>query len=86
MQSQQRVLKRKLEDAEEEATKARGELVAREAKVHRLQKELRLSEEREQKSFVREMKDLEESNQDVLLVPKGVPKELEGVFQLAPNE
>ena len=63
-------------------------LVAREAKVHRLRKQMRLAEEREEAAVREELSAIAESPkaspvlEEFLLMPKGELNELEGTLQL----
>jgi len=75
-------LKRKLEEAEEKVTEAMTH-------VHRLRKQLRVAEEREEKTITKEFTALQEfpsevseDPSDFLLEPEGEPSEIVEVFQL----
>jgi hypothetical protein len=82
LRAQRRKLKRKLDEAEEKVTEAM-------ATVHRLRKQLRVAEEREEEAISKEMTELRDvaplvvkTPTECLLVPEGEPSELEEVFQL----
>jgi hypothetical protein len=82
LREQRRRLKRKLEEAEEKVTEAM-------AHVHRLRKQLRVAEEREEKAITKEFTALQElpsevseNPSDFLLEPEGEPSEIAEVFQL----
>jgi hypothetical protein len=82
LRAQRRKLKRKLDEAEERVSEAM-------AHVHRLRKQLRVAEEREEKAIHKEMSELREiaplvakTPTDCLLEPEGEPSELDEVFQL----
>jgi len=82
LREQRRRLKRKLEEAEEKVTEAM-------AHVHRLRKQLRVAEEREEKAITKEFTALQElpsevseNPSDFLLEPEGEPSEVAEVFQL----
>lgn len=85
LRNQRRALKRKLDEAEEKVTEAM-------ARVHRLRKQLRVAEDREEKSISKEFAELQklpsegpgalEATSDCLLEPEGTLGELDGVFQL----
>lgn len=85
LRNQRRELKRKLDEAEEKVTDAMS-------RVHRLRKQLRVAENREEKAIGKEFAALQELPLDgpgaleapaeCLLEPEGTSEELEGVFQL----
>jgi len=85
LRNQRRALKRKLNEAEEKVTEAMS-------RVHRLRKQLRVAEDREEKSIGKEFATLQklpldgpgalEATPDCLLEPEGTLGELDGVFQL----
>lgn len=82
LRNQRRRLKRKLEEAEEKVTEAMTH-------VHRLRKQLRVAEEREEKAITKEFTALQElpsevseGPSDFLLEPEGEPSEIAEVFQL----
>jgi len=82
LREQRRRLKRKLEEAEEKVTEAMTH-------VHRLRKQLRVAEEREEKAITKEFTALQElpsgvseNPSDFLLEPEGEPSEIAEVFQL----
>ena len=82
LREQRRRLKRKLEEAEEKVTEAMTH-------VHRLRKQLRVAEEREEKAIAKEFTALQELPSEVsevpsdfLLEPEGDPSEIAEVFQL----
>ena len=85
LRGQRRKLKRQLDEAEEKVTEAM-------TRVHRLRKQLRVAEDREEKAISKEFKELQalpsegpsalSASSDCLLVPEGTPGELDGVFQL----
>jgi len=85
LRSQRRKLKRQLDEAEEKVTEAM-------TRVHRLRKQLRVAEDREEKEISKEFVALQklplegagalEAPAECLLIPKGTAEELEGVFQL----
>jgi len=82
LREQRRRLKRKLEEAEEKVTEAMTH-------VHRLRKQLRVAEEREEKAITKEFTALQElpsevseNPSDFLLEPEGKPSEIAEVFQL----
>ena len=89
LRSQRRQLKRKLDDAEERVTEAM-------AHVHRLRKQLRAAEEKEDKAISKEFVELQKlapavregtsASAEFLLEPEGEPLELDGVFQLPLSE
>ncbi|KAK0892749.1 hypothetical protein LTR91_023857 [Friedmanniomyces endolithicus] len=85
LRSQRRKLKRQLDEAEEKVTEAMS-------RVHRLRKQLRVTEDREEKEISKEFVALQklpsegagalEAPAECLLVPEGTVEELEGMFQL----
>jgi len=82
LREQRRRLKRKLEEAEEKVTEAMTH-------VHRLRKQLRVAEDREEKAITKEFTALQELPSEVsevpsnfLLEPEGEPSEIAEVFQL----
>jgi len=82
LREQRRRLKRKLEEAEEKVTEAM-------TYVHRLRKQLRVAEDREEKAITKEFTALQELPSEVsevpsdfLLEPEGEPSEIAEVFQL----
>jgi len=85
LRSQRRKLKRQLDEAEEKVTEAM-------MRVHRLRKQLRVAEGREEKAISKEFAALQElpsegpealeAPADFLLEPEGNPEELANVFQL----
>jgi len=81
LREQRRRLKRKLEEAKEKVTEAM-------TYVHRLRKQLRVAEEREEKAITKEFTALQElpsevseDPSDFLLEPEGEPSEIAEVFQ-----
>ena len=85
LRSQHCKLKRELDEAEEKVTEAM-------TRVHRLRKQLRVAENREEKAISKEFAALQElpshgpgtlePSPECLLVPEGTTQELEAVFQL----
>ena len=85
LRSQRRKLKRQLDEAEEKVTEAM-------TRVHRLRKQLRVAEDREEKAISKEFAALQElpssgpgaleATSECLLEPEGTSSELEDVFQL----
>ena len=85
LRNQRRQLKRKLDEAEEKVTEAMTH-------VHRLRKQLRFAEEREEKAISKEFAELQKlspkeigvplATPEFLLEPEGEPSALDGVFQL----
>ena len=85
LRAQRRKLKRQLDEAEEKVTEAM-------ARVHRLRKQLRVAEDREEKAISKEFLALQqlpsegpgalEAPSECLLEPEGSLEELDGVFQM----
>lgn len=85
LRNQRRQLKRKLDEAEERVTEAM-------TKVHRLRKQLRVAEEKEDRAISKEFVELQRLAPDAregsnappefLLEPEGSASEIDGVFQL----
>lgn len=86
LRNQRRKLKRELDEAEEKVTEAMS-------KVHRLRKQLRVAEDREEKAIAKDFEELRRlpsegagalsASSEFLLVPEGNPEEVENVFQLS---
>ena len=89
LRNQRRQLKRKLDEAEERVTEAM-------AHVHRLRKQLRVAEEKEDRAISKEFVELQKlapavregtsASAEFLLEPEGDPSDLDGVFQLPLSE
>ena len=85
LRAQRRKLKRQMDEAEEQVTEAM-------ARVHRLRKQLRVAEDREEKAISKEFLALQqlpsegpgalEAPSECLLEPEGNLEELDGVFQM----